>query len=85
MAEEKLIGEITHYFDHIGVGIIKLTKGSLRVGDKVCFRGGDVDFEQEIASMQAEHTNIEEAKKGSEFGVKVDQKVRKGYKVYLVD
>jgi len=86
MAEEKLIGKITHYFGNISVGIIKLTKGSLKVGDKVRFKGGDdTDFEQEITSMQAEHMSIEKAKKGDEFGVKVDQKVREGYKVYLIN
>jgi len=84
MAEEKLIGKITHYFGNIGVAVIKLTKGSLKVGDSVRFKGGDVDFEQEITSMQAEHINIEKAKKGDDFGVKVDQKVREGYQVYLI-
>jgi len=84
MAEEKLIGKVTHYFGNISVGVIKLTKGNLKVGDKVRFKGGDTDFEQEITSMQAEHVNIEEAKKGDDFGVKVDQKVREGYSVYLI-
>jgi len=84
MAEEKLIGKVTHYFGNISVAVIKLTKGDLKVGDKVRFKGGDTDFEQEISSMQAEHTNIEKAKKGDDFGVKVDQKVREGYKVYLI-
>ena len=84
MAEEKLIGKVTHYFDNISVAVIKLTKGGIKIGDKVRFKGGDTDFEQEITSMQAEHTNIEKAKKGDDFGVKVDQKVREGYRVYLI-
>jgi putative protease len=84
MAEEKLIGKVTHYFGNISVGVIKLTKGGLKVGDRVRFKGGDTNFEQEITSMQAEHVNIKEAKKGDDFGVKVDKKVREGYKVYLI-
>lgn len=84
MAEEKLIGKITHYFSNIHVGIIELTNGEVKIGDKVHFKGHTTDFEQEITSMQIEHQNIEKTKKGDEFGVKVDEKVKEGDEVYLV-
>jgi len=85
MAEEKPIGKVTHYFGNINVAIIKLINGNVKIGDKINFKGGeDTDFEQEIGSMQIDHKDIEEAKKGEEFGMKVDQKVREGYEVYLV-
>ena len=84
MAEEKLIGKVTHYFGNISVGIIKLSNGGIKIDDEVRFKGGDTDFVQKIVSMQAEHKDIQEAKKGDEFGTKVDQKVREGYEVYLV-
>ena len=84
MAEEKLIGEVTHFFGHINVAIIKLKNGELKVGDKIKFSGHHADFEQEVSSMQIEHQNIDKVKTGDEFGIKVDQKVREGTKVYLV-
>ena len=84
MAEEKLIGQVTHYFGNIGVGIVKLTDGEVKIGDRVHFKGHTTDFEQEITSMQIEHKDIQSAKKGDEFGMKVEQKVREGDQVFLV-
>ncbi len=80
--EGKLIGEVTHYFGNIEVAIIKL-KGTLKVEDNIRIVGGvDTDFTQEVESMEIEHEKVETAKKGKAIGVKVDQKVREGYKVY---
>ena len=83
MADKK-IGIITHFFDKISVGIIKLD-GKLKVGDKVRIEGGQSSFEQEIAEIQLEHESIPEGKKGQEVGIKVNEKVREGNKVYIVE
>lgn len=86
MAEEiegQLIGEITHYFSKIGVGVIKLS-GTLRAGDTIRVLGGQTDFEQKVDSMEVEHKKVEEAKAGESVGLKVEQKVKEGYKVYKV-
>jgi putative protease len=82
MAEKK-IGVITHFFDRLGVGIIKLD-GVLKIGDKVRFQGGTTNFEQEVAEMQFEHKAIQGAKKGQEVGIKVNEKVREGDMVYIL-
>lgn len=74
------IGVVSNYFEKVGVAAIKLS-GNLKVGDKVKFKGGEVEFEQTIESMQAQNQPVEEAKAGDEVGIKVSQKVRKGYKV----
>ncbi len=79
----KLIGEITHYFSNVGVGVIKLSE-TLKVGDEIRIVGGETDFNQAVSSMQVEHKDIDVAKKGDDVGLKVDQKVREGYKVYKV-
>jgi putative protease len=76
MAEKK-IGTITHFFDKISVGIIKLDS-ELKIGDKVKFQGTTTNFEQEITEMQLEHEKIESAKKGQEVGIKTNEKVREG-------
>jgi len=83
MAEEKLIGKISHYFGNINVGIIELTD-ALKKGDKIHFKGHGTDFEQEIDSMQVEHQDIDVAKKGDAVGIKVAQKVKEGDEIYKV-
>jgi putative protease len=82
MADKK-IGTITHFFDKISVGIIKLD-GKLKVGDKVRIEGGQTSFEQEVTEIQLEHASIPEGKKGQEVGIKVNDKVREGNKVFLL-
>ena len=81
--EGKLIGKVTHFFSNISVAVIKLTDGSLAVGDTIRIIGGEnTDFTQEVKSMEVEHKKIKRAKKGDEFGLKVKEKVREGYKVF---
>lgn len=84
MAEEKLVGKITHYFTNIGVGVIEITEGELKVGDKIHIKGATSDFEQAVDSMQIEHENVETANKGDAVGLKVDQQVREGDEVFKV-
>ena len=82
--EKSLIGKVVHYFSKIEVAVIGLS-ASLSAGDSIRIVGGeDTDFTQEVGSMEVDHQKIEKAKKGDEVGLKVDQKVREGYKVYKV-
>ena len=78
--ELKPIGEITHYYGGIGVAIVKFNK-NVKTGDKICFKGATTNFEQTIRSIQYDHKEIDEAKKGQEVGIKVNEKVRTGDKV----
>lgn len=81
---EKKIGTITHFFDNISVGIIKLDD-EVKIGDKVRFQGSTTNFEQEITEMQYDHQNIESAGKGEEVGIKTNDVVREGDEVYLIE
>jgi len=83
-AEGKPIGSISHFYSKIGVGIIEL-KDSLNVGDKIKIKGHSSDIEQAIESMQIDHKDVTEAKKGDVIGLKVSDKVREGDKVYKVE
>lgn len=76
------IGKVTHYYDKIGVAVVKLNQ-AMKVGDKIKISGHDKEFSQVISSMQVEHDQINEAKKGAELGIKVEQAVREGDVVYL--
>ena len=80
--KNKPIGKVTHYFDKIGVAVVKLS-GPLKVGDSIRMETKDGEFKQAVESMQVEHKMIEKAKKGDEVGMKVDQPVKEGNKVYL--
>lgn len=79
--EGKLIGKVTHYFSKIGVAVVELSD-SLKVGDTIRIVGGETDFNQTVESMEVEHKKVNEAKAGDSIGLKVEQKVREGYKVY---
>jgi translation initiation factor IF-2 len=77
----KLIGEVNHFYNRIGVAVIDLVD-SVQVGDQVHFFGRSTDFRQEVVSMQIEHEQITEAGKGQEVAMKVERRVRSHDKVY---
>jgi translation elongation factor EF-1alpha len=83
MAEQE-IGVVTHYFGHLEVAGIKVTDGSLKVGDTIHVLGHTTDFTETVGSIQMEHGAIEEAKPGDEIGVKVVDHAREHDKVYKV-
>ncbi len=80
---EKHIGVVSNFFDQVKAAAIKLS-GALKIGDTIRFKGGETDFEQIIESMQINRAPIKSAKKGDEIGIKVKEKVHKGYKVFKV-
>ena len=82
--KEKEIGRITHFYDKISVGVVKLS-GSLKVGDKVHVQGAHDDFEQVVESMQLEHKDIKSAKKEQAIAIKVDKPVHDNDKVFKVE
>lgn len=76
-----LVGKVIHYYDRLGVAVVKLEK-KLKVGDEVKFAKGEDSFNQVIESMQLEHAPINEGKAGSEVAIKVNQKAKDGTLVY---
>lgn len=71
------MGTVTHYYDKIGVAVVKLTAGDLKIGDQVKLVGKDgQEFTEDITSMQIEHAAIDIAKKGDEFGIKTQKPVK---------
>ena len=75
------IGQVTHYFDHVNVAAVTLTK-PLRVGDTIHILGHSTDFQQKVTSLQIEHQAVNEAKPGDDVGMKVIQKVHAHDKVF---
>ena len=81
-AEEMQVGKVTHYFPKIGVAVVEVIAGSIRVGDKLHIKGHTSDFVQKVASMQVEHDKVEIAEPGMSVGMKVDGPVRDHDLVY---
>jgi translation initiation factor IF-2 len=76
LAEKKLVGKITHYFDKIGVGVIELS-AELKEGDKILVELHDgTSFEQIVSSMQLDKEPVRKAKKGDAIGIKLEKPCR---------
>ena len=75
-------GEITHYFDRIKVCVIKITQGSILIGDRLTVKGPKTSFVQKVWSMQIESKDVKVARKGQLIGIKVDKPVAVGDIVY---
>ena len=76
------VGVITHYFDRIKVCVVKLTQGTVLIGDKLTIFGPKTKFVQKVWSLQIESEDVKVAKKGQLIGLKVDKIVAVGDKVY---
>ena len=77
------VGNITHYYDKIGVAVVSVL-APIKVGDKIKITGSN-EFVQEITSMQIEHKNIQKAKKGDQIGLKIDQPVKEKDEIYKTE
>lgn len=80
---EERIGVVSHYYTHLGVAAVVL-EGDLVVGDTIHFKGHTSDFIQKLESMQIEHRNVSQAKKGDKIGIKVKEHAREHDIVYKV-
>ena len=80
----KPIGEVTHFYNKIGVAIVKFNK-AVPAGIKLAFKGATTDFEETVGSIQYDHKPIDSAPKGKQVGIKVKKSVREGDSVYLVE
>ena len=82
--EEKKIGDVIKFFGKIGVAAIRLSEGSLTVGDKIRIVGHTTDVSLTVDSMQVENQNVQEAGPGADIGIKVKDRVREHDAVYKV-
>lgn len=78
---EQLIGQVTHYFNHLNVAVV-LLDGDLKIGDSLLFLGHTTDFVQVVCSIEAEHQKIVTAQAGMAVAIRVDEPVREGDQVY---
>ena len=81
------IGQVTHYFDKIGVGVLSVEEGQVKLGDQIQIgaEGKETTFTQTVVSMQVDHQPVEVAKAGDEVGLKLDQPAKSNDPVFLVE
>jgi len=83
MAEEE-VGVIVKFFAKPSVAAIKITKGTIKKGDILKYKGHTTDFNEEVRSMEIDNQPIDEAKVGDLIGVKVEERAREKDIVYKV-
>jgi hypothetical protein len=74
VAAPKPIGKVTHYYDRIGVGIVKLA-AAIKLGEVLRFHGKHGEFIQTVSSLQFDHKPITKGAKGKDVGIKVNKPV----------
>lgn len=83
MAEEE-VGIVVKFFAKPSVAAIDVTKGSIKKGDTLMYKGHTTDFTEEVASMEIDNQSVDEAKVGDMIGIQVKERVREKDKVYKV-
>jgi len=83
MPEEE-VGVIVKFFAKPSVAAIQITKGSIKRGDILKYKGHTTDFAEEVESMEIDNQPVDEATVGDMIGIKVQERVREKDKVYKV-
>jgi hypothetical protein len=81
--EYQFLGKVTHYFDRIGVAVVRL-EDELYLDDWVMFEGRRTELEQQVISMQIDHASVDKGLPGEEVAIKVNDTVHEGDDVYLI-
>lgn len=83
MAEEE-VAVVVKFFTKPSVAALKVTKGSIKKGDILKYKGHTTDFSEEVKSMEMDNQPIDEAKVGDMIGIKVEERAREKDIVYKV-
>ncbi len=73
------------YYAKPEVAAVRLTDGSLKVGDSIQIQGATTDFSLVIESMEIEREKVDDAHVGQEVGIKTGERVRPGDRVYKLE
>jgi len=84
LGKRTLIGRVINFYGKISVAAIDLT-GSLKIGDTIEIENEEGAIRQKVLSMQINKKDVEEASEGDSVGVRVDQRIIRGSKVYRVE
>ena len=80
LATEVQVGVVTHYWSHLGVAGVHLDS-PLNVGDHVHIVGHTSNFEQDVRSIEIDHSHVFHAHPGNDIGLAVIDHTREHDKV----
>jgi len=80
--KKEQIGIIKNYYPKSKAAEILLLNSGIREGDEIIIEGSTTFLKQCAESLQVNHENVKQAKKGSRVALKVQEKVRKNDNVY---
>jgi putative protease len=78
------LGRVIHWYDKIGVAVIKLDH-PLRVGDRIKVKKGDDEFEDLVSSVQLDHRPIDNADAGAKVAIKLSKPTKEGALIFKID
>lgn len=82
--DQDQVGVVVNFYSKHSVAAIKVTSGSIKIGDLLKYKGHTTDFTEEVASIEMNNQPVEEAKANDLIGIKVNERVRENDKVYKV-
>jgi hypothetical protein len=77
------IGQVTHYYDHLGVAVLSLTE-VIRAGDWLHILGHTTDIVQPVESLEIEHSRVHQAGPDQDVAIRVAQRVRPGDQLFRI-
>jgi len=81
------IGKATNYFTKIKVAEFRLETSNLKIGDEIVITGPTTGvIETIVKEIRVDLKPVEEAKKGEQISIQIDEKIRRADKLYkMVD
>jgi putative protease len=76
------VGRVAHYYGKVGVAIVEIQAGELRIGDTIRIRGKSTDFSQQLESMEEDRKPVQAAGPGQVIGIKVRERAREDDRLY---
>lgn len=73
---EEKIGQVLHYYPHLGIAVIEVARGQIKEGDVVHLKGPRSDMMQEIGFMESDNHVLKEAHSGQTIGLRVEGRVQ---------
>lgn len=88
MTEERMqtgdpVGEVTHYFQNVGVAVVSV-EDAFEVGDDLHVEGANDDFRFTVESMEIDREPVDRVEPGDEVGIKMPQRAHEGSTVRRV-
>lgn len=77
------IGDVVKYYPKMKVMALKLSHRGVQLKDRIIIEGEKTFIEQDISSIHFKGKEIKKGIKGSEVGIKINKKVKKGDKVFI--